>query len=182
MHAHTQPLSVDRPSRGRMRRHTVIAVTAMTLTLSLTLVTPAAATPPVAARPSVIATWDAIAFRTAGSQGAAAVLDLGLVSAAMYNAVVTIEGRYEPYLEQARAKAHASPEAAAATAAYRVLVAYYPAASEVLAADYATSLAAIPNGVGKQHGVRVGEQAAAAVLASREGDGRNAAIPPLPGG
>jgi hypothetical protein len=144
---------------------------------------PLSAAPTVADDPAVIATWDGIAMRTSIATGPPAQLDLAVVSAAMYNAVVTIEGRYEPYAEQPRAKANASPEAAAATAAYRVLVALFPAASEQLAADYRTSLARIPAGVGKIHGVRVGEQAAAAILALREGDGRNdpSITSPVPG-
>ena len=112
----------------------------------------------------MIAHWNAIALRTSLAQGAGAQYYLGVSSAAVYNAVVTIEGGFEPYLDQPRAHAHASPEAAAATAAYRVLVAMFPEQEAALTADLRASLAQVPNGVGKVHGVRVGEQAAAAVL------------------
>jgi hypothetical protein len=43
------------------------------------------------------------------------------VSIAIYDAVVAIEGGYEPYSTLPRPHANASPEVAAATAAYRVL-------------------------------------------------------------
>jgi hypothetical protein len=91
----------------------------------------------------------------------------------MYNAVVTIEGRYELYTEQPRAHANASPEAAAATAAYRVLTTFFPDSAQALAADYPASLASIRSGAAKVHGIRVGEAAAAAILKLREDDGRN---------
>ncbi len=165
-----------------MRRRFVSLVSVIALAGLVGVVAPAGAKPFVAADPAVISKWDAIAFRTAAAGGASAQLYLGIVSAAVYNAVVTIEGRFEPYTEQPRAHANASPEAAAATAAYRVLLGLFPTAAGPLAADYETSLAAIPNGVGKVHGVRVGEEAAAAILALREDDGRNAPIDPLPVG
>ena len=89
----------------------------------------------------------------------------------MYNAVVTIEGGYEPYVAQPRAQANASPEVAAVTAAYSVLSHYFPASAETLASDYAASLADVPNGVGMVHGKRVGEAAAAAIIAERGDNG-----------
>ena len=107
----------------------------------------------------------------------ASSLYFGFASLAVYDAVVTIEGRYEPWMDQPRAHANASSEAAAATAAYHVLRHFFPTSADALAADYATSLASIPNGVGKVHGTRVGAAAAAALIAERAGDGRDAAVP-----
>ena len=66
---------------------------------------------------------------------------------------------------------------AAATAAYKVLSHYFPNSAAALTADYQAALAAIPNGVGKVHGIRVGEDAAAALIARRADDGINAAVP-----
>ena len=57
-------------------------------------------------------------------------------------------------------------------------------AADRLAAEYAASLAKVPNGVGKVHGRWVGEAAAAAVIALRVGDGRGADLreaTPAPG-
>ena len=59
----------------------------------------------------------------------------------MYDAVVTIEGGFEPWSQLPRAHAHASPEAAAATAAYRVLHHYFPNSAAALTADYEAALA-----------------------------------------
>ena len=170
-------------------RATVVTVAALLLATPAALTRPAQAGPRVARDPAVITIWDAIAVRTIVVQGLkpppVTQLYLGFVSAAMYNAVVTIDGRFAPYTTQPRAHAHASPEAAAATAAYRVLSVYFPASAEQLTADYQASLTRIPNGVGKVHGIRVGEDAARAIVRLREGDGRDANItlkvPPAPG-
>jgi len=124
-------------------RATVVLVAALLLATPGAPASPAQATPAVARDPAVITTWDAIAVRTIVVQGLkpppVAQLYLGFVSAAIYNAVVTIDGRFAPYTTQPRPPAHASPEAAAATAAYRVLAVYFPASAEQLTADYQAS-------------------------------------------
>jgi len=165
-------------SKGTRLRWIAVLAT-LILAAPTTLATSSLAVPSIAADPAVIARWDGIAMRTVIGLGPPAQFYLAFVSAAMYNAVVTIEGRFEPYTEQPRAHANASPEAAAATAAHRVLTTLFPASAEPLAADYAASLASIRGGAAKVHGIRVGEAAASAILQLREGDGRNAAIPPL---
>jgi hypothetical protein len=109
--------------------------------------------------------------------GEAAVY-MGIVHAAIYDAAVAIEGGYEPYAIGLTAPADTSPEAAIATAAHHVLVGLQPALGltpaqqAILDGDYAAYLAAIPDGSAKTHGIMVGEQVAAAVLALRANDGR----------
>ncbi len=51
---------------------------------------------------------------------------LAIVHAAIYDAVNGIEHKYTPYFVTERGPSGASPDAAAAQAAYTVLVAYYP--------------------------------------------------------
>jgi len=92
---------------------------------------------------------------------------------AVYNAVVGIEGGYRPYHFHKEAPRHASSEAAAAAAAHRVMVTYSPARKDVLDAHYADSLEAVPDGRSKTRGIEYGEDAAAALIARRVGDGRN---------
>ena len=65
-----------------------------------------------------------------------------------------------------------SKEAAAATAAYRVLLKIVPAQEPVLSAQYAASLLTIPDSTSKTRGIAVGEAAAAAMIAARTADGR----------
>ncbi|WP_432892672.1 vanadium-dependent haloperoxidase [Kribbella sp. CA-245084] len=154
------------------------AVVAAGLAASVIAVPPATATQP--ADPAVVITWNAIAARTILTENATPVpvstLYFGFVSIAVYDAVVTIEGRYQPYLRQPRARGRASTEAAAATAAYRVLNYYFPTSAQNLAADYAASLGSIPDSRAKDRGQAVGEAAASSLIAARANDGRGANI------
>jgi hypothetical protein len=144
---------------------------------------------PPAADPAVVTDWNAVAVATivtdAGKANAEAFLWYAFEQAAVYNAVVGITGRYEPYKWRPDAPEGASPQAAAATAAYRVLLTYFPASQARLDAAYAASLAQVPDGRAKQRGIRFGERAAARIVELRTDDGRNAPIsftvPPAPG-
>jgi hypothetical protein len=53
---------------------------------------------------------------------------------------------------------------------------YFPGQQSALDADYTASLAAIANGPTKDAGIRVGQQAAAGIIAFRQGDGLEADI------
>ena len=171
-------------NRKSSRLFTVVLVAALGI-VSAAAPSTGHAVPPVSKDAAVVTEWSAIAQRTIFTENATPVpvssLYFGFMSLAVYDAVVTIEGRYTPYAEQPRPHENASAEVAAATAAYRVLNTYFPASGAALAADYSASLADIPNGVGKVHGIRVGEDAAAAVIALRQGDGRGGSVPE-PGG
>jgi hypothetical protein len=57
----------------------------------------------------------------AGQKG---ILYMGFVQAAVYDAVVGVEGRYQPYRFHARAPHGTSAQAAAVAAAHKVLVTY----------------------------------------------------------
>lgn len=160
------------------------------LLLSVTLVSAspvAGAQPPASANPAVISTWNQIAVTTltqappngAGKTAPEAFLYFAFVHAAMYNAVVGITGEYELYQWNARAPKGASPEAAAAAAAHRVLRTYFGGTGNVganLDAALATSLGLIPAGVPKDQGIRYGERAADRIIALRANDGRDAAV------
>jgi hypothetical protein len=100
-------------------------------------------------------------------------LTLAMVQGAVYDAVNAIDGGHAPYLAIAPANPWDSEDAAAATAAYRVLVALFPTQQSGLEDLYVTSLATIPDGPAKNGGIGAGERAAAAMLAAREHDGRD---------
>jgi hypothetical protein len=110
---------------------------------------------------------------------------MAFVQAAVYNAVVGIEGRYEPYRFHAHAPRGASAQAAAVAAAHQVLVTYSPYAQADLDQAYAASLAQIPDGKAKTRGIAFGTRAAEHLIRLRAHDGRNAPIeftrPPAPG-
>jgi hypothetical protein len=124
----------------------------------------------------VITFWNGVAVSVivtdAGKANAEAFLWYAFEQAAVYNAVVGITGRYEPYKWHPDAPADASPRAAAATAAYRVLLTYFPASQARLDAAYSTSLDQIPDGIAKERGIRFGERAAARIIELRTDDGR----------
>jgi PAP2 superfamily len=112
-------------------------------------------------------------FVTAGQPPQQSVPHLAMVHGAVYDAVNAIDGSREGYLISARTGTPSdSKEAAAATAAYRVLLNIVPAQQATLDAQYAASLAAIPEGTSKTRGIAVGEAAAAAMIAARTDDGR----------
>jgi hypothetical protein len=146
------------------------AVVAAALLVTAAAPSAAAAHPPDRPRgdPGVVLTWNAIAWRTIGVEGEkpppVAQLHLGLVSAAVYDAVVTAED------------AGAASDVAAATAAHDVLVAHFPASRAALDADYDAWLGGVPDGEARRTGQEVGAEAAAALVADRADDGRDAPI------
>jgi hypothetical protein len=166
---------------GTLFRLAVGFATSMAVTTSTALVGTAHADPrPAAADPAVITEWNAVAVRTIFTEAQQAPpvgqLYLGFVSIAVHDAVAAVDGRYAPYAKQPRAHRHASPQAAAATAAHQVLSHYFPASAQALGSDYAASLAKIPEGAGKTHGIRAGKAAATTLVRLRTGDGRNADV------
>jgi hypothetical protein len=102
-----------------------------------------------------------------------ALLGRAMVQGAVYDAVNAIARTNQPYLVAPRARRWYSMDAAAATAAYRTLLVVVPEQQATLEPLYEQSLAAIADGAAKRGGARVGEEAAAAMLAARENDGRD---------
>jgi hypothetical protein len=148
----------------------------------------AAALPPG----NTVAQWNKIAEDTVVGSGTVATepfIYTAYVSAAVYDAVVAIEGGFEPYGPAIAAPAGASVDAAVVEAAYRTLWASFPPEScnpaslpavyafclgirPSLDAFYAEALAAIPPGKARTDGQAVGLQAANDIIALRSGDGR----------
>jgi hypothetical protein len=132
----------------------------------------------VASDPAVIDRWSALANRTVVVEGGVrppgSTLYTAFVSLAMYDAVVAVEGGFEPFADQPRAAKGSSPEAAAATAAYEVLRHYFPASAGALAADYRAELSDVDEG--RSGGVAAGRAAAETIIDMREDDGRDAAV------
>jgi len=104
-----------------------------------------------------------------------------IVQLAVFEAVNSITGDYEPYLGTIDAPAWASTEAAVIAAAHRTLVTLRPDAATALDELRDMSLAAITDGPEKDAGIEVGEAAAAAMLELRADDGSNV-NPAYPGG
>jgi len=183
----SSPLPVVRPRRWVHRG--LIACAAGLLLAPLVTASSAAAGAVPLGDPGVISDWNLTAMNTLfadpGKKPQEVFLYLGFVNAAVYDAVVGVDGRYQPYSLHARASHGASDQAAAIAAAHRVLVTYSPYATAALDAHYATSLAQIPDGSAKTDGISYGTQAADNIIGLRTHDGRNAPIlftqPPAPG-
>lgn len=182
--------SCRRPARHRCILAGVVGVVAASLVAGAPASAVGSERAAASGDPAVVVEWHAIAESALVSDTATTVpedwLYLGFVQAAVYNAVVGIEGGYELYRFDGRPRRGASSDAAAAAAAHRVLVTYLPDAQEAtLDAALVTTLAGIPDGAAKTRGIAFGELAADTLLAQREDDGRGAAVafdtPPAPG-
>ena len=140
--------------------------------LAIIFVTNARAADPIAA-------WNQIsetAVKTAGHPPPVAALDFAIVHLAIYDAVESIERRYEPYYTLVPG-ATGLASAAAAKAGHDVLVGLFPAQMATLDAAYANFLA--ENGIDPlDPATSVGARAAANILALRESDGRFPLNPP----
>jgi hypothetical protein len=144
-----------------------------------------------AAPDTFVAAWDAVgaqAFSAAALTPPEGHTIFAYVAIAVYDAVMAIEGGYEPFAVDVDAPEGASAEAAVAAAAHRVLVHYLPAQqATILDPAFVTSLTSIPDGQAETDGVSVGEQVAGQLIALRAGDGFRAAVtytppnPPIPG-
>jgi hypothetical protein len=99
---------------------------------------------------------------------------MGIVHIAMFDAVNSIERRYQPYLVQLPTAPSTSKEAAAAAAAAAVLASIDAKTASEMNVALATYLASIPDGGAKSEGVRLGEAVAAKVLQARAKDGSDA--------
>jgi hypothetical protein len=105
--------------------------------------------------------------------------NFAIVHAAIYDAVNAIDRTHEPYLISVRAPRDASETAAANAAARTALDGLYPAEQSTIDAQYVAELARVADGPAKDQGVKLGEQVATNLLASRANDGSNFAPPPF---
>jgi hypothetical protein len=180
-----------------------------TLPLLIVLALVVLASPALATLPpgNAVQQWNKIAEDTVVGSGTfqpEGVVYMAYVSAAVYDAVVAIEGGFEPYGSSITAPPGASVDAAVVEAAYRTQWAYFPPEScpasppnvrefclgvrPRLDAFYAEALALIPDGAPKDDGRAVGLAAANNIIALRSGDGRmtpinvSSSFPTLPPG
>lgn len=125
-----------------------------------------------AAPPAVLNDWARIAQDTIAPTVVASGQNAygAMVPIAMYDAVVAIEGGYQPYTAPVIAPAGADVTAAVATAAYRVLHERFPAQQGSLDGQYAIYMVGIPDGQAKLDGAAVGEAVAQQLLAARAAD------------
>jgi len=129
---------------------------------------------PLSVRADVVTNWNAIGLNTstaAGQGPSPQGRTLSIMHTAIFDAVNAINPRYTVYAVSPPVTQPASQESAAAAAGYGVLVRLFPAAKPALDAQYAASLALIPDGDAKTNGIAVGEFVAVAMVALRSNDG-----------
>lgn len=167
------------------------ALLAATVVALVGVIAPASETPAAQMAPNAgtVRIWNANALGALGAAGQppnVAVLHMAMVQGAVYDAVNSIDGGHESYLAGLPAASPtASIDAAAATAAYRVLDglgrAPVPALPDAvrtnLLIQYNETLASIPDGEAKTLGIAAGAAAATAMLEDRDGDGRYVPFP-----
>src|SRR5690349_16646642 len=139
---HTSFLSIHRP-QARVRGWRAACVAAALLAA---MVAPGTATAAPMAAPTaaddatVISDWNALATSTLAGDPTKppteTLLYTSFVQAAVYDAVVGVEGRYAPYRFHADAPRGTSAQAAAVAAAHKILVTYSPYAQTTLDAAY----------------------------------------------
>jgi PAP2 superfamily len=148
-------------------------------------------------RADAVTDWNLIASNaivvTAGQPPQVSSLSFAMVQGAVYDAVNAIDRGHQPYLVQPNANPTDSKEAAAATAAFRVLVGFadlpglFPAQIPTLQSQYDAYVAALPNNPpgSRTAGITIGETTARAMLEARLNDGRFGPppqlYPPAPG-
>ncbi len=135
---------------------------------------------------NVVTQWNGIASSTivanGGKPSATSSVWFAYTSIAVYDAVNAVHGKFQPFYYQGSASPWASDEAAAVSAAHRVLVTYFPAQQATLDVAFQDSLAKITATPGaKSAGVAVGEASAEALITERTGDGLEANVPYTPG-
>jgi hypothetical protein len=122
-------------------------------------------------RADVITDWDAKATEVA-SPAALGEREGAIVNLAMFDAVNSIERRYQPYLLQLQSSESASADAAAASAAATALALLHPQAAndfKTALARYLSSLSASAAAI--ETGTRLGEAVAQKMVESRATDG-----------
>jgi hypothetical protein len=125
-------------------------------------------------RADTVTDWDIKATAVA-SPAALGEREVTIVDLAMFDAVNSIERRYQPYLEQLPATEPASADAAAASAAATALVGLHPDTApsfKAALAEYLANLSATPGAL--TNGARLGEAVALKLLEARATDGATA--------
>lgn len=143
-------------------------------------------------RGDIVADWNAAALnvvrgwtttsndpyegRIVPSQPPMVARNLAMIQTAIFDAINAVSGTYHGYALDIAPQNGASAIAAAATAAYDVASSIYAAAKEraIWDASLSESLATVPDGDAKTQGIALGKQAAAAMLAKRANDLKDA--------
>lgn len=164
------------PRRNRTNRPLLLSVAALVTVLVMATSLEAQ---------NAVTDWDAIALNTivavSKKNPQAASVYFAYVSAAMYDAVNSIDGSHTPLFTKSAVPNSTSKDAAAASAAHDVLTHYFPLQASTLDTALAASLGSIPDGPDKDQGIELGRSVAAELITRRASDGVEANITYVPG-
>ncbi len=104
---------------------------------------------------------------------------MAIIHIAIFDAVSSIDGRYESYSHIAPAKKGALMTAAIMQAAHDTMVALYPSQRATFDDEYKSELQQIPPSSARSNGLATGARAAAAILNLRKNDGSDKPEPRL---
>jgi hypothetical protein len=107
--------------------------------------------------------------------------NMAMVQAAVFDAINSFDLKYKNYNFAGTAPIGASPDAAAASAAYTVLLSLYPNQKVFFDTALAASLAKIADGVPKTDGIAFGKLVGNDILTLRSNDGSNTVVSYTPG-
>ena len=127
----------------------------------------------------VVLDWNATllnAIHTDKTAPPVASRNMAIAQAAVFDAINSITKTYKNYHFAGTAPTGASPDAAAASAAYNVLLSLYPNQKTFLDNALETSLAKIANGTAKDTGITFGKTIADSILTLRSNDSANATV------
>jgi len=161
-----------------MRRMLTVALLCAGLSVRVTAVAHASNS----GQPDQVIQWNRTllqVLQTPGAQPATIhpTRSMAIVHLAIYDAVNAIVRGHTPYLAL-QAPRSASPDAAAAAAAHTTLLSLFPNQQSVIDAQFQDSLSQLGTDAHVGQGLRVGNEAANAILAARADDGSDS-IPPV---
>lgn len=139
---------------------------------------------PCLAGPDMVLQWNRAtleAIRVDRTAPPIATRALAMVHVAIYDAVNAMDQAHQPYWVQVTPPANTSREAAAATAAHRVLIQLYPDQIEYFDFVLYESLKQVADSQSKIDGIALGEFIAGEVLALRANDGWDRHVEYTPG-
>jgi hypothetical protein len=131
------------------------------------------------AHADAVADWNQTAVNAVYAGGMSPDLQsrgLAMMHIAVFEALNSIAPRYAPYRARLQVEPGSAPDAAVASASHGVLLKLLPGQAKDIDAALQAALAKLPDGPGKEAGLRLGQRAAAAIVAEREQDGAAAPI------
>lgn len=139
---------------------------------------------PVVSRADVVTDWNNTALdiiKANDIRPPYASRALAMVHTAVYDAVNSIYGAYQPYYTYVPVYEPTTPEIAAAVAAYVVLAGLYPNEHAALYSKVMSTISAFPDGTPKNNAISLGLHCGYLMFYWRQNDGWDIEVPYTPG-